>query len=555
MKYFLLSLYAILALSSGCSAQIDTDTKGQIDKIFTQWDNDHSPGVAIGIIQDGELVYENQYGISNLDYKIPLSPDSKFYIASIAKQFTAACIALLAIDGEIDLTDDIRKYFPEIPDYSNTITIQHLVNHTSGLRDYLNMKYLAGESFEDYFNNKEGVSLIARQQALNYQPNEEYLYSNSNYILLAELVKKVTGVSIREYADKKIFKPLGMNNTFFNDDHTQITKNRVISYQRNGKNGYRRFTQNFDGHGDGGMISTVRDLFLWDQNFYHTKVGGEAFIELMLSRKKLNNDYLSTYAFGLEHGQYKGLDIVVHGGNFLGFNHHFTRYPDQKFSVIVLANNKDIDPYFITDRISDIFLKEEFAAFTPPANTKSSKSLATIQLEPEQLQLFAGDYWNTNDNFSRKIYVKNDTLRFDRGMNNPSTLVPISKNEFKMLVNGNVMVKFETSTPGKRKMQVAINDERFFDFEEYQPASYDDAALANFAGSYYSPELDCTYELGLEKEELILYVNGKKRSPLKPVMNNLFSNNFAGMISFNERDSGEFEIKSNRVRGILFRKK
>jgi len=218
--------------------------------------------------------------MANLDYQVPLTPDSKFYIASVAKQFTAACIALLSIEGKLNLEDDIRIYFPELPDYGKKITVENLVHHTSGLRDYLQLMYLSGKSFEDYFNNEDGIRLITRQKALNFDPNEAYLYSNSGYIMLAEIVHKVSGMTIREYADKKIFQLLKMTNTFFNDDHAQVTGNRVVSYQRRSENEYQRFVQNFDGHGDGGMISTVRDLFLWDQNFYHKSVFSMAPIKI-----------------------------------------------------------------------------------------------------------------------------------------------------------------------------------------------------------------------------------------------------------------------------------
>ncbi|MEM6805988.1 MAG: serine hydrolase domain-containing protein, partial [Bacteroidota bacterium] len=323
--------------------QVSPEKKLKIDKLMESWGNSNSPGAAIGIIQNGELIFSEGYGMANLDYGIPINSDAKFYLASIAKQFTATSVALLAIEGKINLDDNIRDYFPEIPDYGHKITIRNLIHHTSGLRDYLSIMYLSGSSFEDYFNNEDGLKIIARQKALNFVPNQEYLYSNSNYILLAELVKRVSGMSIRAYADQHIFKPLGMKNTYFNDNHKQISGNRVVSYNKNEEGNYERYVQNFDGHGDGGMISTINDLYLWDQNFYHKRVGGQALQDIILSRQRLANGFLHAYSFGIEHGQYKGLKINMHGGNFLGFNHHFTRFSDNNFSVIVLANTSEVD--------------------------------------------------------------------------------------------------------------------------------------------------------------------------------------------------------------------
>jgi len=552
-----LSIFIIALLGLSCTQRTTVEHTEEewteIDKLFEKWDTAQSPGAAIGIIEEGKLIYTKGYGSANLDYQQPITPDSRFYIASIAKQFTAACIALLSLEGKLNLEDDIRMYFPEIPDYGSKITIDHLIRHTSGLRDYLSLMYLSGKSFEDYFNNQDGVAMIARQKALNFSPNEEYLYSNSGYILLAELVQRVSGVTIREYAGMHIFKPLGMNNTFFNDDHAQVTENRVVSYRKEGGNTFKRFVQNFDGHGDGGMISTIHDLYLWDQNFYHKKVGGEEFIDLMLSLKELNNGYLSTYAFGLEHGNYKGLDIVVHGGNFLGFNHHFTRFPEHQFSVIVLSNTRDIDPYFVTDRISDIFLSDEYSFSTAMENMEP-QPYTSIEMTNEELEMYSGSYWNFKESFSRAIYVKNDTLRIDRGMNNVSALVPIAQDTFRMAVGGNVTVTFEATEAKSHNMTININDDRFFEFNQYKPASYSSEELSRLSGSYYSEELDCTYELKMKDGVLWIYINNKAISGLNPIMANLFMNDFTGIISFNEENPDEFVIQSNRVRGIAFSK-
>ena len=551
----LLTVLIILAVAipNVSCAQDDPEAQMKIDALFQQWDHEQSPGAAIGIIQNGALIYARGYGSANLDYQIPLSPDSRFYIASIAKQFTAACIALLSIEGKLSLDDDIRLYFPDLPGYGSTITIRHLIHHTSGLRDYLSMMYLSGKSFEDYFNNEDGIALIARQKALNFPPDEEYLYSNSGYIMLAEIVHKVSGMPIREYADQHIFKPLKMNNTFFNDDHTQVTENRVISYRNVGDDTFKRFVQNFDGHGDGGMISTIHDLYLWDQNFYHKQVGGEEFVELMLSRRELNNGYLSTYSFGLEHGNYKGLDIVVHGGNFLGFNHHFTRFPDQQFSVIILSNVPEIDPYFMTDRISDIYLSEAYKM--PPASDEiESTPITPLNLSSDILERYSGSYWNHKESFSRSVYVRNDTLRFDRGMNNVSALIPIGPDKFKMLVGGNVTVTFDGGDQEARLMTVNINEDSFFEFAQYEPDPYDTKGLAEFSGSYYSEELDCVYELKMKDGDLVLFIENKEISTLGPIMENMFMSNLAGIIAFNEENDSEFVVTNNRVRGVIFSK-
>ncbi len=371
----------------------------EIDTLFAEWDNDHSPGAAIGVINEGKLVYFKGYGIANLDYGIPITSDSKFYIASSSKQFTAACIALLSIEGKIGLDDNIRDYLPEIPDYGKKITVRNLLHHTSGLKDYLVMMYLAGVSFEDYFSIDDGIKILGRQKTLNFSPGDEFLYSNSGYILLAEIVNRTSGMTIKQYAEKNIFQPLGMKNTFFNDNRKQVTKDRVISYKSQDDGTFERYLQNFDALGDGNLLTTVHDLFLWDQNFYTKNLGGHDFNEIMLSQGVLNNGDTTPYAFGLGCGTYKGLKTIYHGGLMLGFSTEFIRFPEQRFSVIVLANR--IDAYASTKayQIADILLKEQFIenpkteklepGLINNTNTKEKPTLPELKLEN-----YIGDYYN-----------------------------------------------------------------------------------------------------------------------------------------------------------------
>lgn len=189
----------------------------KVDELFIQWDKPDSPGCAIAVIQNGEIIYHRGYGMANLEYNIPISLNSVFDIASNSKQFTAMCIVLLARQKFLDLDDELQKYIPEIPQYSQPITIRHLSVHTSGLRDYLMLMFFAGMMFENKYLNEEIIALIARQQSLNFDPGAEQLYCNSGYILLAEIVRRVSGKSLRIFAQEQIFAPLGMKNTHFHD--------------------------------------------------------------------------------------------------------------------------------------------------------------------------------------------------------------------------------------------------------------------------------------------------------------------------------------------------
>lgn len=554
MKKLLLLFVGATTLFLNVNAQIQEDSQSRIDSLFLQWDNDNSPGAAIGIVQGNKLIYTKGYGMANLDYKIPLSADSKFYVASITKQFTAACIALLSIEGKIGLDDNIKEYIPEIPDYGEEITIRNLIHHTSGLRDYLQLMYLSGKSFEDYFTISDGIKFLTKQRSLNFSPGEEHLYSNSGYILMAEIVNRVSGMTIRKYADKNIFQPLGMTNTFFNDNHSQITQNRVISYRKQGEDTLKRFVQNFDALGDGNLLTTVNDIFLWDQNFYRKKVGGKEFIDLMLTQGILNNGDTLQYAFGLEHGNYKGLKTIAHGGGFLGFRTQFMRFPEHNFSVIVFSNVADFNPLGQVYRIADILLDDIFIIDQTVEVMKEQLPDAMI-LTAEQLDKYCSFYWNDTQGYSRKIYISNDTLRYYRNENSENSLLPIDNDEFKMLdVDVDLKVKFEFSNNKVNKMIVTIDDGDPIKSFAYEKVTFTNDDRVSYVGSYYSGELDCIYKLKMKDDSLILYIKEKEITGLNLIMDNLLTNDNIGTLRFNKSDHSEFILSSGRVRGIKFTK-
>lgn len=555
MKAVITIFFVLLAFGLDVSAQISPENQAAIDRIFSQWDHPDSPGAAIGIIKDGELVYSKGYGMANLDYGIPLSPSSKFYIASTAKQFTAACIALLVLDGKIGLDDDIHAYIPELPSYGEMITIRHLVHHTSGLRDYLELMYLSGKSFEDYFTIEDGIQLLGRQSDVNFSPGEKHLYSNSGYILLAEIVNRVSGMTIRKFADKRIFRPLGMHDTFFNDDHSQIIKNRVISYRRESDT-LKRYVQNFDALGDGNLITTINDLYLWDQNFYDPNVGGQKFLDLMLTKGRLNNGDTIDYAFGLVHGTYKGLHTVLHGGAFLGFRTQLVRFPKQQFSVIVLANISGSNPTGKAYQIADIFLKDELSVDTQESRKLTIAAVEPIPMSTKELNQLVGSYWNYEENYSRRIYLKNDTLRYSRGEQNENKLLPVGKGEFKMLdVMDDLRVNFELKNRESYKMTVTINGSNPSDLFAYEPSYATSQDFKTLEGSYYSKELNCTYLLKLKHERLELIINDVEVGQLKPIMDGLFVIDDIGVIKFDIGNKARFLLNSNRVKGIKFSKR
>ncbi len=368
----------------------------EIDAVFAQWDRPDSPGAALAVVRDGEIVYSRGYGMANLEHGVPITPETVFYIGSTSKQFVAASIHLLAEAGKLSLDDNIREHVPEIPAYNQPITIRHLLHHTSGLRDYLTLWSLAGRNFADSMPEEQILDLLSRQQALNFPPGDQYMYSNSGYFLLAVIVKRVSGLSLREFAEENIFSPLGMANTHFHDDRNMIVRNRAQGHLIREDSSLALYTSSFDRVGSGGLHTTVRDLFRWDQNFYHNTLGkgGQELISRLLIRGILNSGDTLTYASGLRVEQYRGLNTISHSGSFVGYEAQLLHFPEQHFSVICLCNLSNMNPSALAQRVADVCLAdllepevEQEAAASPPSEKTEAAPFA-----PESLAAYVGTY-------------------------------------------------------------------------------------------------------------------------------------------------------------------
>src|SRR5215471_15881268 len=269
MRKYLLFILAILTLN--VDGQLGTADQTRIDELFKTWNNSTSPGAALGIVKDGKLVYTKGYGRADLEHDVPITDSTIFYIGSVSKQFVTMCILLLEEQGKLSLDDKVQKYLPDFPEYNAPLTIRNFIHHTSGVRDNLTLWPLAGNDYLDHIDKEEMYQMIRRQKELNFTPGEQFLYSNSCYFMLGLIIEKVSGQSLSRFGQENIFGPLGMRNTFFGDDNTRIIKNRAFSYlQEDGK--FKNQIMRYDLVGSGGVYSNIKDLYLWDQNFYHNKL-------------------------------------------------------------------------------------------------------------------------------------------------------------------------------------------------------------------------------------------------------------------------------------------
>ena len=387
--------------------------EAKVDQLFAKWNQSDSPGAALAVTRDGEIVYKQGYGTANLEYDIPITTRTIFDIASVSKQFAGFAIATLSHEGKFSLDDDIRMYLSDVPDFGNTITIRHLLHHTSGLRDWVQSLVIAGDMMDDVISFKHILKMARHQKTLNFEPGTEFLYSNTGYNLLAEIVEKVTGDSFREWTDTHIFKPLAMTDTHFHDDYQMILKNRAYSYQADENDRFKNAVNNTTALGSSSLYSTVEDLAKWILNFDDVHIGGQTIIEQMHQRGVLNNGEQIDYAFGLSIGEYRTLKTVGHSGSWRGFRSHLMRFPDQKFGVVILCNLDTFNPLSLAEKVADLYLAEVLAPVEASASEKAAEPAEDVKSEPlapEELTEFEGDYYTEELDTTYTIGVRGDRL-------------------------------------------------------------------------------------------------------------------------------------------------
>ena len=431
--------------------QLNSAEQTNIDNLFKTWNNSSSPGFALGIIRDGKLIYSKGYGMSDLEHDVPITDSTIFYIGSVSKQFVTMCVLLLEEQGRLNLDDRIQKYLPDFPEYNAPLTIRHFIHHTSGVRDNLTLCFLAGIDALDHVDKEEMYQLIKRQKQLNFSPGEKYLYSNSCYFMLGLIIEKASGMSLNEFAQKNIFEPLGMHKTIFLDDNTRIIKNRAFCYLlENGK--YKNQIMRYDLVGSGGVYSNIRDLYLWDQNFYHNKLGkgSQALINKMHTEDTLNSGKSTGYAYALRNGTYRGLRTVSHSGAFASYRSNLLRFPEQKLTVIVLGNVTPIEIEKLSYNVVDVILEKLLQPLSPADKTNSSvsdpKEIQKNSL-PDNVKQYEGSFYSDELDVTYQITEENNQLYCSIKSKQPFALRAKSQDLFTM--NDFVEMKFERDNKNK----------------------------------------------------------------------------------------------------------
>lgn len=549
-------LLVAVAFSCGehASAAEPQDLARSVDAVFAEYAKPGSPGCSLAVIQNGRIAYEKGYGLASLEHGVPIDPKKTvFDIGSTSKQITAASILLLAQDGKLSLDDEVRKHVPELPDYGTPVTIRHLLHHTSGIRDYINLMSMGGINVEDWTTADDALAAIARQKRLDFKPGSEHSYSNSGYFLLSQIVERVSGKKMREFAQERIFGPLGMTNTQILDDHTKVIPHRAASYAPARDGGFAVRESNWEQTGDGAVQTTVEDLAKWDQNFYDSKVGGAWLVEQLQTKGTLNDGETIDYSRGLLVAEHRGLRRVSHGGAWAGYRAEMIRFPDQKLSVVTLCNLGTANASGLAQQVADLYLADKLQPQAQPAAAANEAPAGKV----ENAGRYAGTYWSPGGGLVRRIEARDGKLFYVRGNGNDSELAPLGGDRFRM-VEAPVELSFPvsaTAASGPRRMELVAGGDKPMIFEEVKPVTLNPADLAAYAGTYTSAELDTTWTLAVDGERLVLRRKRGPAIPLKPAFTDAFESP-GGLVRF-QREGQKvlgFLVGAGRARDIKFEK-
>jgi CubicO group peptidase (beta-lactamase class C family) len=529
---------AALAIGAPVLAQIPADASQRVDEIFARWDSNTSAGCAVGVSVNGLTVMERAYGMADLEHNVPNTPETIFEGGSLSKQFTSAAIVLLAMDGAISLDDDVREYVPELPDYGTTITIKHLMTHTSGLRDWGSVAAISGWGREQRSHDHDWVvDILSRQSALNYVPGHRYSYTNSGYNLLAVIVDRVSGMSFADFSMERVFKPLGLKNTQWRDDHRRIVPGRSSAYNATG-DGWEINRPIEDVHGNGGILTTVGDLTAWNQALSDERFGPD-FTRMMHDQGELNDGSTIVYAGGLRITEVMGVRSISHTGATSGYRAFTARYPDQGLSVSMLCNASNAPTGGNGRAVARIFLAD--AVQNPVAPEPTPVAAAT-------LESYAGLYREPTTGNTMNVRASGDVLRAGA-----AALIPVSATRFQAGASQR-FYDFHTDGPGRPWISVdswEFTDERYEPVDAWQPTEDD---LEAVTGTYESWDAETTYVVSVENGTLTAWQRPGTTFALAPIYEDAFRAR-GSIVRFRRDENGRvsgLSLSSSRVYDMRF---
>lgn len=548
MKRLSVAVVCLAVAANGAQAQQPTDSVTRaVDRVFDTFRGNDGPGCAVAVSRNGAVVMERGYGMANLETATPIQPSSIFHVASVSKQFTAAAILLLERDGKLSLDDDIRRYLPEIPDYGTTITIRHLLTHTSGLRDQWDLLALGRGRFEENrITEADVMDVIPRHTALNFKPGAEYVYSNTGYTLAGVIVKRVSGKSLREFAQARIFAPLGMTSTHFHDDYTMVVRGRTSAYApRGGTERWRVSIPNYDTYGATSLFTTVGDLLTWEANVDRPTVGDATLFARVEVRTPLTSGDTSNYGLGVTSARCRGARVVEHTGSDAGYRAYLGRLPEHRLAIAIACNAATANTTQLARGVTDAFL----GLSLPPVAAPIAPARANVPID--QVRRRAGVYLQPTTMQVVRLVMR-DTLLVGEAPGGPA-LLPLDDKRFAiagqpgdLLFADGDRANYERRIPGQRPIP----------FERKAPVAPSPALLSQYAGVYSSAELaGSVFRVAATDSTITLQTGTSTPMVARPAFADTFLTGANGYTIQFTRTAGRvtgFEVTNGRIRRVRF---
>lgn len=522
----------------------------RVDSLFVPWTSNNAPGCAVAIYKDGQVIHSKGYGMANLEHHIPIKPNTVFSVASVSKPFTAFAILMLEHEGKLSLEDDIRKYLPEIKDFGQIITIRHLMNFTSGLKEVFTLMVNSGWKMEDLTTNRDIFNVLKSQTTLNFEPGSTFMYNNSSYFLLARIVERVTNRRFSDFMDERVFKPLGMNNTSIVDDITTTIIDRADSYFNEGDE-FRNSISNSETDGATGIYSTVEDLSKWIENMYTGRVGSPEIIKKMTIQSRLSNGDLLEYGLGFSLNKNKGEKIVWQNGIAYGYRSIIVWYPGNDFGIIILSNNGSFNSILQANLLADIFIPEN-------ANLPDQELTNKVSLSSNQIQQYSGEYTGS---YECEIGINKNTVTLTLPWENKTYMLSqISKNSFigKMDDGFGQTIKVAFPEEDKGLLLLSFGNVKYKLIKKVK-SIINIESLNAFQGEYHNEEINSNYTVILKNDTLLLRQFRREDIPLIYRGNNTFTTGtwVINDIKFIKNKGGveAFILNGYGVPNLVFKKK
>lgn len=549
----IISVCICLLSMSALQSQNSTVQVRKIDALFSDWNQGETPGASVLVMKNRVIVFKKAYGLGNIENKIPNTTSSLFNIASNSKQFTAFAALLLEEEGKLSLEDDIRKYIPELPDFGYTITVKNLAQHTHGIRGVIYLLGMAGWNIEDVITKKDVFKLLTNQKELNFPPETDFLYNNSGYILLAEIIERVSGKPFHVYLKDRVFTPLKMINTVAFEDNSKIINNLSYPYHFDGKSYKVAIRNSKNIVGPTGIRTSTEDLSKWLKNYENPKVGNIKMMTKLITPTILKNGDTLSYALGQVVHSYKNYKVISHGGSDAGYKSQILRFPEEKLSIIVLTNNGSLNAEEKAYRIADLYLNNDVK---PLKTSPNSEVLSTPTITEETLTKYEGKF-ELKPGFILEFNQKEGSLFITATGQGTLPLEMINETQFRIRRIDAIITFIKDKDGDVNTLSFdhngTVNSAKRITYD------IDKSILEKYAGTYYSEELNTSYKLSIQDGQLIASHQRQDNTKLTALEQTTFTGNtwFFGILDFiiDKDDVTGFMVSSERVKNLWFEKR